>query len=718
MFLIVVVGLLTYSNTFHVPFQFDDFPNLADNQLLKNLDNFIADSKGYNYNPGRFIGYLSFAVNYHFGGLNVMGYHIVNLAIHIANALLVYLMVVLTFSTPFMRRDENIEGGKVRRCEGATEPKVRRCEDAKMSKIPTSILLTTSQVLNFSTSGNPEGIAFFSALLFVAHPVQTQAVTYIVQRFTSLAAMFYLLSVVAYIKARLMGRAQKNEDVKMRSCEGEKKTKGQRCEKITTSQLHNFTTSALLFYLLSFISAVLAMKTKEITFTLPVIIILYEFTFFKTTLKNKLIFIVPMLLTMMIIPLSIYGTGIPLGEIISDVSKELRVQTSLSRWDYLMTQMRVITTYIRLIFLPVNQNLDYNYPVFHSLFQLPVFLSFVFLAAILCTGVYLIIIGKRQKIEVEKVGSCEVERQPVEKFSPSQVLNLSPSRGAPELRLVGFGILWFFITLSVESSIIPIADVIYEHRLYLPSAGAFIAITTAAFIAADRKGMGRAVVITLLLIIVALAGASYSRNAVWQDRVRLWEDVVRKSPRNIRAHNNLVAELIKKHKFDEAINEIRMAIVLKPDNAEAYYDLGLICQATYRINEAVENYLTSAKLKPDFAWTHLNLGIIYYKDLNKPDKAEEEFLTAARLIPDLAEAHFNLGLIYQNRDMPDKAIEQYLIDIRLRPDHVASYDNLGFIYYKTGQMEKARSELAIALKLQPNNITTQSLLKQINTKDR
>ncbi len=407
------------------------------------------------------------------------------------------------------------------------------------------------------------------------------------------------------------------------------------------------------------------MKTKEIAFTLPVIIILYEFAFFKSTLKKKLIFIVPTLFTMLIIPISMLGTNKPLGAIISDVSENLRVQSSLSRWDYLMTQMRVITTYIRLIFLPVRQNLDYDYPVYHSLFQLPVFLSFLFLSAVLGTGVYLI--TRQVKAEINESSALT--------FSQPQPLP------QPAFRLIGFGVLWFFITLSLESSVIPIADVIFEHRLYLPSAGAFIAITTAVFMISARwKGMERAVVAAFLLIIMALAGASYSRNMVWQDGVRLWEDVALKSPRNARAYNNLGAEFKEKKMYSEAINEFRMAILLKPDYAEAHYNLGVVYQALNRFNEAVEHYLMAVKLKPDYAWAHLNLGDIYYQVFNMPDKAEKEFLTAVSLMPDFAEAH----------------------------------NNLGFVYYKTGQVEKARSELAIALKMQPDNVTTQTLLKQIN----
>src|SRR5208283_746966 len=425
--LIAVVGLLAYSNTFQTPFQFDDLPNIVDIPLIKNIGNFISSSKGYDFNPRRFAGYLSFAVNYHFGGLSVTGYHIVNLAIHITSAILVYLLVTLTFQTPFMSKEQ-------------------RAENSMPSALRPMRLA-----------------ALFSALLFVAHPIQTQAVTYIVQRLASLAAMFYLLSLITYIKARLALTTEFTED----SLNIKRPQEASR-------NARRFSLCSL-WLILSFFSAVLAMKTKETAFTLPVIIILYEFTFFKSTLKKKLLFLTPILFTMLIIPISIMGTNRPLSEIISDLSDRFRLQTDLSRWDYLMTQMRVITTYVRLIFLPVNQRLDYNYPVYHSLFQLPVLLSFIFLASIFGTGIYML---QRAK-SIEQIAKTKDQKGLY--FTPYALCSL---------RLIGFGILWFFMTLSVESGIIPIADVIFEHRLYLSSAGAFIAVAASAFIIPlrDRSG--------------------------------------------------------------------------------------------------------------------------------------------------------------------------------------------------------------------------------------
>ncbi|MBI4688901.1 MAG: hypothetical protein HY754_01305, partial [Nitrospirae bacterium] len=113
LFLIVIVGLLAYSNTFNVPFQFDDGPNIVENSFIKNLSNFTEPSKAkgaqlYSFFKSRYIGYLTFALNYKLHSLDITGYHIFNLTIHILNAILVYYLIMLTFKTPYfiMRSSE------------------------------------------------------------------------------------------------------------------------------------------------------------------------------------------------------------------------------------------------------------------------------------------------------------------------------------------------------------------------------------------------------------------------------------------------------------------------------------------------------------------------------------------------------------------------------------------------------------------------------------
>ena len=167
--LLALVGIAAYSNSFDVPFTFDDEQAIATNDIIKELSRFSA-GQGLHYNPRRIVGYLSLALNYRYNGLEVFGYHLVNLAIHLAASFLVFALAALVLKTPFFRPDPTREG------EGGVPP--------AWGLLP-----------------------LVAALLFVAHPIQTQAVTYVVQRFASLATIFYLAAVVCYLKGRLAAAA-------------------------------------------------------------------------------------------------------------------------------------------------------------------------------------------------------------------------------------------------------------------------------------------------------------------------------------------------------------------------------------------------------------------------------------------------------------------------------------------------------------------------------
>jgi hypothetical protein len=334
---IVLVGLLSYWNTFDASFHFDDFHNIVDNRIVKDLKYFLDTSKAkdlYMYDSlrNRYVGYLSFALNYRISGLGVSGYHKANLAVHVLNALLLYLFVILTFRTPHL----------------AGSP----------------------------LAAHSRTVALFSSLLFVSHPLQTQAVTYIVQRFVSLATFFYLASLILYVGWRLQIIHTQNPESKIN---------------VGNNKSRNFDISSLIFnykfllYGSSVLCALLAMKTKEIAFTLPIAGALYEFSFFKGSLNRRALYLIPLLLTMLVVPLSVMDVDRPLSEIMSDVPRT----QDISGHDYLLTELRVVVSYLRLIVFPLGQNLDYDYPVFHSFFEPQVLLSFLFLLAHFALGIYL-----------------------------------------------------------------------------------------------------------------------------------------------------------------------------------------------------------------------------------------------------------------------------------------------------------------------------------------
>lgn len=585
---LVSLILIIYSNAYSVPFQWDEEKHIVSEPIIRDLDYFLHPAKArglenYNFFISRYMAHLSFALNYRLHGLSVTGYHIVNIALHIADSLLIYFLVLFTFRTPFMS---------------------------------ASFLRQSSR-----------NIAFFSSLLFAAHPLQTAAVTYIMQRFASLTAFFYLLSLTMYIKARLEDIAEKPMRVK----------------------------PGLFYYGVSFFSALLAMKTKENAFTLPFVIALYEFCFFDGGLKRRLLFLSPLLLPLCIIPLTLLSLPEASGgsSLIDPGAYMAGFTWDYSRSEYFFTQFRVIVTYLRLFFFPADLSLNYEYPVYRSFFHPHILASFSFLALLFI------------------LGACLLKGK----------VNRAATGNSPDLRLMGFGILWFFITLSVESSIITTPRLIETYRMYLPSVGIVICLVTGGFLLKERVGsrnLSKGMLITSALVLVVLSTATLLENKRYSDSERMWEDTVRRFPRYANAHTRL----------------------------------GQFYQETKRFDKAIEQYELAIKLKPDYAEPHNNLGIIY-RALGRPDKAIEQHKLALRLSPGLAEPHNNLGAIYTDLRMFDKAIEHYQLALKLNPELAEPHFNLGLVYSLTGNKEMARKEFLEFLKLKPDFEPAQKLLKEI-----
>jgi tetratricopeptide (TPR) repeat protein len=617
---IIFVVLLIYSNTFNAPFQFDDAPNIVDNPAIKDFQYFSDTSRAESIDVAnnkalfktRYIGYLTFALNYRLHGLDVTGYHLVNIFIHMFNSLLLYRLMTLTLRTPFF----SAAGGHL--------------------ALPDS---------------SRSFIAFFTTLIFAVHPIQTQAVTYIVQRFASLATLFYLMSLVMYIKWK------------------EKK-----------EQQANRYASPAMFYTVSLVSAVLAMKTKEFAFTLPVVMTMYELMFFDGKTIKRLLYLVPFFLTILLIPLSLADTGSSLTDIsgINDEAVNMSgASESISRPDYLFTQFRVIVTYVRLLFFPVNQNIDYDYPIYKSFFSPAVFLSFLFLLSLIIAGIYVYRLSKR-----------------------------SETKDRYWFRLISFGIFWFFIALFAESGIIPIRDVIFEHRVYLPSVGFFMILTVAIGAGLERWGSStahvkKAVLYVMLAVILVFSGATYARNTLWNDSVRLWGNAIEGSPNKARPHYNLGLSYKVRGRIDEAINEYQIALKLKPDFAETRYNLGMAYEAQGRLSEAINEYQTALKLNPAHARSHNNLGNIYAAQ-GRIDEAINEYKTVLNLSPNFIEAHNNLGVAYKAQGQIDEAINEYQIALKLKPDYAEVHNNLGIAYKAEGQIDEAINEYQTAVKLKPD----------------
>jgi Flp pilus assembly protein TadD len=578
---LVLLVVLLYSNILNAPFIFDDSITVSFNQTIRSFDSAFG-----NVASNRYIGRLTFAANFALGGLKPFGYHIVNVLIHAANTLLVFLFISLIFKTPALSE----------------------------------------------TRLNVRFIAFSVAFLFAVHPLQTQAITYISQRFTSLMTSFYLLSIILYIKARLSG--QQKEAPRAFASPGT--------------------------YMLSLLIALMAMKTKEAAITLPLAIALSEIAFFPKDGKKagRLLPLIPYFLAVLILPLSVFSiTTFQSPELLIDkidqATQDSRVP--FSRGEYFITQFKVIVLYIRLLVFPVRQIFDYDYPVSTSFFSPDVLLSFLFLAAILMTG--FVMLRKH--------------------------------------RLMGFSVLWFFLTLSVESSVIPIRDIANEHRAYLPSIGFFLLMVSLF----DSFVKNRASKISVLAIIVCvLSIMTYSRNSLWKEPELLWHDVIEKAPHNARAYGSLGIIYKKRSEYTKALGMLEKTKTLGKAYPEVFLHLGDIYYAQGDYEKALMHLTVADEidLTAKIRLSVLNkLGRTHEK-MGKIEHAVDSYIKAIELYPASTVPYNNLGVLYIRQGNYDAAIITLRRALRNRETDYL-YKNLAEAYAKKGkpaQAEEVRGQLS------------------------
>lgn len=412
-----------------------------------------------------------------------------------------------------------------------------------------SLLQKTPEVKK-SILKNWKVLPFLTALLFTVHPIQTAAVSYISQRITLLGAFFFLTSLIFYIKARFV---RNYSDISA-----------------------NSQWRYLIYLLLSLLTGIFAFISKENTFVLPLVVALIEVCFFSqkiSEVKNKALVILPyFLLTIAIfILVSTVSGKISFSEAVTSLPPIME-NTTVTRNQYLLTQINVIRTYVKLLLVPINQNVDYDYPLTNNFWEITTVLSFIFLLSFLVLAVK---IYKKH-------------------------------------RQVSFGIFFFFLTLSIESSIFPITDVIFEHRLYLPSVGFFLAVSCIFFLIINnwdkhheiqavntQDSVWKGHYFILIVIILWLSILTYQRNKVWRNEYTLWTDVVTKSPKKARAHYNLAVSLGDLGKFEQAQKEFEKTLNLNPEYTSAYYNLAAIYEMNSDYPKAIEMYRQVLRLEPD-----------------------------------------------------------------------------------------------------------------------
>lgn len=618
--LVVCLVAVAYANSLHGEFHLDDQNITADAALqMRDLSVDSLAKAAWHRRP---VASLTFALNHYWGEHAVFGYHLVNVAIHAATALALYAFLLLLFRLP---------------------------------RVPKAVVDLRAP------------LALGAALLWAAHPVQTQAVTYIVQRMTSLAALFYLLALIGYLKGRATGGRGR-----------------------------------ILWWIGALGCGALALGSKEMAATLPFALLLIEWCLFdvdRRTARRALTAVGLLLIPIAVVAVFVVrdSTGASFWAQLTLHRSTIQLFTFTEHW---LTEGRVIVHYLTLLVWPHPSRLtfDYAFPISRGLFDPPTTaLSWLVILGAIAGGIFL-------------------------------------RRRAP---LAAFGLLWFFLQLAIESSVIPL-DLVFEHRLYLPSMGMAVLATLAGLWMWNRwrADPRRYVpVVAAAVIVVLWTTWTIQRNRVWATELSLWTDTVAKAPSNPRAMSSLAVAyrdlgqldraltllqeatranpgfhhgfgqlgvaLLDRGDLEPALEAFLRAHALDPKDAQDTYHLGVVYQKLGRPRDAERAYQETIRLKPEDAEAHNNLGAVY-QETGRWDDALTEYQTAVRLDPDLPQAHYGMARVLAHHGREEDAIRAYQATIQHNPQHVDAHVALAGLYLTRGDKSQAADTFKAALRLAPD----------------
>jgi tetratricopeptide (TPR) repeat protein len=226
--------------------------------------------------------------------------------------------------------------------------------------------------------------------------------------------------------------------------------------------------------------------------------------------------------------------------------------------------------------------------------------------------------------------------------------------------MAALGIFWFYLALSVESSFIPIRDVINEHRLYLPSAGFFMALVALAALAVrERRAAAGKAWVVMALVCLLLGGMTIARNRVWSDALLLWQDNAAKAPNNPLVLGNLANEYMQRRMPERALPLFVRAIEIMPHLlfrtqlglGDALKEMGMFGQRFSTGHELVLSGGTMGigqvdiRRMPEWVATINNNMGLAYEYLGEPAKAMRAYDFAVSADPSYALAWLNMGLL-------------------------------------------------------------------------
>jgi len=556
LFALFAITAIVYFPSLSVPFYLDDYPSIVENTAIHDITQ-LDRIWGF-YFP-RFIGYLSFSLSYTLGGESTFGYHIFNLMVHFLAGTGVFLLSRTLLIAASSTTDEHNDSNK----------------------------------LYFYT------IPFLTALFFLINPQQTQAVTYIVQRLSSMSAMFYIFALLSYSYARLNNKP--------------------------------------ILFIATLMLTGLAFFTKQNTATLPVALLMIELIFFQKLNKSQwiklLIISVPLLIGFAVFVYQYFDLSL---ERLDYLTRSLQTE-SLTREQYFATQVMIVWHYIIQFFIPLDLHLDYDYPVQQSLFSLQVILSLIAHIVLLVAA---FIYRKKQP-------------------------------------LIFFAAVFYYLAHLIESSIVPIPDIVFEHRTYLPNLGLSILCASLIHLVLQNQQWQKMVLIVLAFLLIWFSYLTYSRNTLWTQPIEFYLNETQHSPKKERVWADLGKYYLKEKKFNEALKSFATALNLGRDgnSVNALPTTFLNTYFALLYTNQMEKALHFERLVPIEMLSSHDKAVFYFMKGNRQAKmqqfeeAQQSLQTALNINPNYLDAKANMAALYLRKKHINKARALLLEVLSVNPQH-------------------------------------------------
>ena len=589
-----MLGALVYGNSLDGRFVWDDNILVKDNVYIKSwsgaskvFTNDMGAGSGVRYSYFRPLQIFSYTVDHSSWGLRERGYHLTNIILHVLTALAVYWLAIVLF--------------------------------------------------------NDRVLSFFAGILFVAHPVHTEAVAYISGRGDPLAALFVILCLIFYVK--------------------------------------HFRSGSIGLFALALISCLLALLSKESAIVLPLLILLYHFAFREKIRPGRFLCVI-----------AVTGAYVIFRTIVlkSSIVSALEISTLMERVPGFFA---ALAGYARLLIFPVNLHMDYGSRIFCAtepqvLLGAAIFVILIVYALrkrnsdnLICFSVLWFFVALLPSSNI----------YPLPFYMAEHFLYL-PSVGFFLILGAGLRALYVRSRLSAAAALIALTAV---YSFLTPGQNIYWR-EPLRFYERSLRYTGNSPSLYVNL------GSEYDRRGRHADAIALFKKAIALDGTRTTAYYNLAIAYGNIGEKEKAIAAYRKAIETDPAYVKAYSNLGVLYAERGDAEEAMKLFRQAIDIDPDFAEAYNNLGFAC-AGLGEEKQAVRFLQKATEINPVYAEAYYNLGNVYRNSGNIKDAVISYRKAILIDPDYVNAYVNLGIILMDTGNSDAAVGLYRKALEIDPSS---------------